>query len=447
MINISNIRFGFATNSSSTHSIIYKAGLHDNYNGQEFGWGEFTLASPDAKKLYLAQLLYHTINPQLGEELAYVVVHDIFNFPIDTEGYIDHQSFMQLPISNLTRNTSLEFFKDLVKHYLKDNIAIVGGNDNIDDDKELKYSKDIRHNHILPVDTNDNLICRKDKEWWIILNTRTGTKMRLSFNDNPKPYTKASSPELVDLKITDQCLNKCGYCYQNSTPNGKHADRNDISNIIWNLSNIGVFEIALGGGEPTLHPYFVNILEDLYYHHILANFTTRNLNWVHNDLMVNAIDKYVSRFGVSISSWDDIENTFKMIPDKLHHKIYFHYIIGTGFLKNILKEYPKDERTLILLGFKKIGRGATYKIYNPEDNWLKWVKDSMWDIGIDTKLANDYKDKLKDENQLLITYDEGKFSCYIDAVEMKMGNCSYADNYKSIKDFKPKDYLKLFASY
>jgi len=75
------------------------------------------------------------------------------------------------------------------------------------------------------------------------------------------------------------------------------------------------------------------------------------------------------------------------------------------------------------------------------------VKESYLTIGIDTALANEYKDQIKDIDQMLVTYDEGKFSMYIDAVEMKAGASSYCEDYFPVKDFRSDDYLKLFASF
>ena len=57
---IYNVRLGFATNSSSTHSIIFTTDKiksripKDGY----FGWEFFTLAKKSEKKAYLATILY-----------------------------------------------------------------------------------------------------------------------------------------------------------------------------------------------------------------------------------------------------------------------------------------------------------------------------------------------------------------------------------------------------
>ena len=59
---------------------------------------------------------------------------------------------------------------------------------------------------------------------------RDGTKIREQINSSP-----AIMPEQMDLKITNWCDAGCGWCHENSTTAGKHADF-----VVWNgdpLSN------------------------------------------------------------------------------------------------------------------------------------------------------------------------------------------------------------------
>ena len=53
---IHNVRLGFATNSSSTHSLIFLPKAQDNYNEGGFGWDNFTLASKEANLDFVAVL-------------------------------------------------------------------------------------------------------------------------------------------------------------------------------------------------------------------------------------------------------------------------------------------------------------------------------------------------------------------------------------------------------
>src|SRR3990167_8571359 len=122
----------------------------------------------------------------------------------------------------------------------------------------------------------------------------------------------------------------------------------------------------------------------------------------------------------------------------------------TLFRSHILEELCKRPAPLILLGFKKVGRGATFNPYIEKDdsNWIKLLKNNKYEfltVGIDTSLANEYRKKVKSNfNKFLVQYEEGKFSMYIDAVEMKVGKCSYASDYTFIKNFQENDYLRLF---
>lgn len=64
---ITNVRLGFATNSSSSHSIVltnrrYSDDSGNSYGGNlDFGWESFTLASQGSKLPYIALLLRYEL--------------------------------------------------------------------------------------------------------------------------------------------------------------------------------------------------------------------------------------------------------------------------------------------------------------------------------------------------------------------------------------------------
>lgn len=228
---ISNIRYGFATNSSSTHSICF-------------------IDERDVE---------HLIN-----------------------GCIDHQS--QISIPKLHNNhVAIEYCYDLVKLGLMENIVIYGGNDNEEEPISIKAGS---ANEIdFPVEVGTTLLGRRDTVGdvpvWTLFNRAYGWKTRVVFDNNTK-YIKSTYPELVDISITDYCESNCAYCYRGSTTKGAHALKRDIDDLLYVLYKWGVFEIAFGGGEPTTHPNFVEILKQCRAYNIVANFTTRNLDWIRN---------------------------------------------------------------------------------------------------------------------------------------------------------------------
>lgn len=127
---INNVRQGFATNSSSSHSMVYvDTPVSDSifYGDNEFGWDHFTLDSLGEKLLYaLVMKIGGYWGPpedreeeldQAFEEYGHLFPEfdrDVFSYAMD--GYVDHQSHIPL-------DEALEAARD-------PHIVIEGGNDN-----------------------------------------------------------------------------------------------------------------------------------------------------------------------------------------------------------------------------------------------------------------------------------------------------------------------------
>ena len=91
-------------------------------------------------------------------------------------------------------------------------------------------------------------------------------------------------------------------------------------------------------------------------------------------------------------------------------------------------EFRWDNKVKItLLGYKSTGRGSSNNP-NKIDNLIGIIKKvSGTQIGIDTKIANDYKDELENSNisKKLYTNKEGEFSMYVDMVNCMAYKSSY----------------------
>jgi radical SAM protein with 4Fe4S-binding SPASM domain len=70
-----------------------------------------------------------------------------------------------------------------------------------------------------------------------------------------------TAPTIVDFQITTYCDQGCPHCYAQSTSQGAHVSFENISHIMHQLAEMGVFQIALGGGEPLCHPDIKSILK------------------------------------------------------------------------------------------------------------------------------------------------------------------------------------------
>ena len=286
---IDNIRFGFACNSSSTHSFILfpkKVGAIKDKNvpkDQMYEWENFTLASKKAKLGYIGTILKLALEKNGGCPKYiwdYYQKEWLDGAVIDIDGNIDHGSKISLPKYFDVPFVNKEFFDELKAHLLQENLVIFGGNDN----DEYFANKLIENNHgectvAQRLRERTCEIARKDPKYgyWVLFDQRDGAKIRMSFDG--RDTKRSSLPELVDLKITDYCDKGCTYCYQNSSKEGKHADYHDIYAILDALEDMQVLEIALGGGCPTHHPDFHRILREVKGRGIVPNFTTRNYNW------------------------------------------------------------------------------------------------------------------------------------------------------------------------
>lgn len=162
-----SIRQGYATNSSSSHSIITtEANLSTNYAGGEegeFGWNNFVLADFSSKALYVWTMLFQQLkppsygtkiwapsNPKVKEleDLFYKLqieiladqVSEILGWRPDATPeemknfYIDHESVWSFPVNkeHSYYGIDAEYAKYLFDRITADDVVILGGNDNDD---------------------------------------------------------------------------------------------------------------------------------------------------------------------------------------------------------------------------------------------------------------------------------------------------------------------------
>jgi len=452
-VKIHNVRLGLATNSSSVHSLILmRKGepLPNTNQTKEFGWDYFTAASREAKENYLAIILRDNLYPLIGEETSDIFIEALFSNkeegPIRGEdirsvlrdGYVDHQSSWHLPRNWSGKGIDLQFFLALRDYIVNNPVAILGGNDNGGEGHPL-----LDEGEPIDVPLNEDesdLIARNDGTHWVLFNRDNGAKVRLTFSGNMEAenVTKAAVPELVDIKISNYCPYGCKFCYQNSSVDGQHADKELLENLLVTLSKLKVFEVALGGGEPTLHPHFFRLLEHARSYGIIPNFTTKNLGWFSEKGKLEIVKKNVGAFAYSAESVRDVQRLAAKVKKTNFpaDKVSVQYVLNVGGnLRGILDECRRNYFRLTLLGFKTTGLGREFP--QIPENWIEVVKKFQqrdWlQLGVDTSVVKTYGKQIQEElkvNPTLYTAEEGKFSMYIDAVERKIGPSSFCPDWQ-----------------
>lgn len=450
-----NARFGFATNSSSTHSLIIKPGLSDDLPERDgFGWENFTLASKTAKNRYLAATLAAELRSwvpkwALGNVLRNwldMSPEDLPDFDLE-DMYVDHDSLWAIPCDRFAQNTysndpiwpSREFVADLKDFLLNTpGLTILGGNDN-DEAHPLRDGTAFS----LPIEEMgcaQGLVARKDKKdgYWTVFNKITGARFRFHFSPKKKVPERAYAPELVDLTITHQCHQGCKYCYADATPDGKHADHENVRLILQALGELGVFEVAFGGGEPTLYPEFFRMLSTVVYNGIVPNFSTRNLNWLLDRESRDAVIEKVGGFAVSCDLYKDVQRVDQIMErfPEISKKVSIQVIYGVvpqWEWYHIMNLCATNNWPVTILGFKPFGRGKGFKQEKYQDGLPypfagREHKDPLPRIGIDTALATQLESVLKkaDVPSWLYSVKEGTHSMAISAVTMQAAPSSFA---------------------
>ncbi len=196
---------------------------------------------------------------------------------------------------------------------------------------------------------------------------RDGSILR-SIDDN---LTHSITPELYDIAITNYCPNNCDYCYMNSDMKGsQHMSLKDLEYLFENQldrhHNILPFQVVLGGGEPILHPQFIEILRYIRSLDIVPNYTTSGIGL--SDAIIKATADYCGGIGLTyhkhVSGEKDKE--FRKVLERLstiRHKVTVnvHIIVGRDNLTDIshlMNTFSSKFDHLVLQSFKPLGRGA-----------------------------------------------------------------------------------------
>lgn len=112
------------------------------------------------------------------------------------------------------------------------------------------------------------------------------------------PVPTLSAPTLVDFQITEKCHMGCPHCYASSVDDGKHVAWDDLALVVSQMKDCGVCQVALGGGEPLIHPQIIPLLELCHQSGIVPNLTTGGMNF--SDQKLAALRRYCGAVGISM---------------------------------------------------------------------------------------------------------------------------------------------------
>ncbi len=207
-----------------------------------------------------------------------------------------------------------------------------------------------------------------------------------------------NTPPLIWLEITKHCNLKCPHCYID----GGEARENELSTreiigVIDNLADMGVWAIAITGGEPTLHPDFALFVQHARKRKLLVGIATHGLHL--SDKLLAKLPKE----GVIISiSIDDLhvksknpESEFNIASEALlrcmEHGFHANIMTNTNRknvdqLEKIISWGEVHDVSVRSVPFSPIGERAkkyAHELENiPEDVHKAakfWLKEMAWE--------------------------------------------------------------------
>lgn len=134
------------------------------------------------------------------------------------------------------------------------------------------------------------------------------------------PLRSLSVPESIHIYVSNICDQYCHGCYYRySSENPKHfMEMSLLNKIVRDAKKAKVFQIALGGGEPLLHPEILNIVKKVSSAGIICTMTT-NGNKLSLEMAFALKEAGLSKMQVSLNG--DNESVNMITRPNFHHAV------------------------------------------------------------------------------------------------------------------------------
>jgi hypothetical protein len=194
--------------------------------------------------------------------------------------------------------------------------------------------------------------------------------------DPSRPITELKYPEFYDVKITGHCEGQCPWCYMDSNNDNDHYDNicQKVRDYFGSMSeNERPYQVAIGGGEPTTHPDFINLLKTFSSLGIEPNYTTNGM--VINEEIINVSKELCGGVAISchphlIDYWEYAARKFISKWIKLNFHIIISDVYSIYYFKKIYEEWKDEIDYFVLLPYTPHGRAISKNI-----DWEYLVKD------------------------------------------------------------------------
>lgn len=279
----------------------------------------------------------------------------------------------------------------------------------------------------------------------------TGFFVRCEDKGYEEPFWSNAGPELLDISITNWCDKNCSICYRNSHQNGSHMKLENYEKIISEAADLGVLQVALGGGNPNQHPQFIEILELTEEKYgIVPSYTTNGRGLTEE--IIEATKKYCGAVAVSAySPFEEMEEAITKLVQK-QVKTNIHFVLTSESIHvaiNWLKNKPgflNKINALIFLNYKPVGKNKDYSLLLNKSNKLDELfilidNQYPFKIGFDSCSVSGIIKYMDLDFDFIEACDSARFSAFI-SEDLQMYPCSFSIDVlkgESLKNKSMKD--------
>ena len=125
------------------------------------------------------------------------------------------------------------------------------------------------------------------------------------------PPRSLAAPETIHFSVTGRCDQACTGCFYSARPGSAIAAQDApwtlFERVILEAEQAHVFQIALGGGEPLLHPRLVDMVRLAREHSVVPNLTT-NGNLLTREIAHELKEAGLGQAQISLNGADEATN-------------------------------------------------------------------------------------------------------------------------------------------
>lgn len=166
-------------------------------------------------------------------------------------------------------------------------------------------------------------------------------------------HLEQRAPRVVQMALTNACNKTCGFCYRPLESKSRWRFESVLELGAF-LSQWGVLELALGGGEPTVFPKFVELVRRLHDETALGvSFTTNGTRLTRS--LLRALRGFIGQIQVSVYDDEDVDRTIdRLVSEEVRFGL--NYLVTPHRLAtldaDLLRWSAMGVRDVLLLSYK-----------------------------------------------------------------------------------------------